>query len=221
MKKVLLTSADRDFLDSNTILLKERNFEFFTATSGAKAFKLHEEHHFDLILADLELEDMSGSVFCFLLRKEENSIHVPVILICDELSGSMENIDKSGANAMLLKPIDQIQLLETIGRFTGLQLGRSKRVVLKVIVISKEFNLEFVCFSHDISYTGILIETEHEFNLGNRIICQFTLPNTYTIKTKENIARDIKAPESTHLYGVKFIDLSVSARRLIESYINS
>jgi len=221
MKKVLLASEDNDFLHKKATLLKERAFQLFTSTSGAEALKLHGEHQFDLILTDIELEDISGSTFCSLIRKGEISPLVPVILICNEFSGSMQRIDQSGANAMLLKPIDQIHLLETIGRYTGLQLGRSKRVVVQVMVISKEHDLEFVCFSHNISSTGILIETEHELNLGIRIICQFALPGTYRIETEGDVVRSIKYTDCGNLYGIKFIDLPPLKQRIIDGYIAS
>ena len=221
MEKVLLASESKDFLNSNALLLKERGFQLFTSTTAAEALDLHKEHQFNLILADSELEEMSGSALCSLIRKGENSPQVPVILICNEISGSMQKIEQSGANAMLLKPIDQLQLLETIGRYIGLQLGRSKRVVVKVIVISKKRNLEFVCFSRDISSTGILIETEQELDLGIGIICQFALPGTHMIETEGDVVRSMNAPESGHFYGIKFVNLSMLNRRVIDSFIDS
>lgn len=221
MKKVLLASDSVEFLNQNTKLLQERGFQLFTSTTAAESLKLHGELQFDLILADLELEDMSGNDFCTRIREGTTAPLVPVILICNELSGSMRRIVESGANAMLLKPVDQMQLLETVGRFTGLPLGRSRRVVLKVIVISREREWEFVCFSHDISSTGILIETEHMLDLGIRIVCQFALPGMPMIETKGEVVRSLVAQEGRHLYGIRFIELTVLNHRMIDNYIAS
>lgn len=221
MKRVLLATANKDFLNNTAAILKERGFQFFTSTTATEALSLHKELQFDLILANSELEDMSGSRFCSLIRKGENSPQVPVILICNEISGSIQKVEESGANAMLIKPIDQIQLLETIGRYTDLQLGRSKRVVVKVIVISKKLNLDFVCFSRNISSTGILIETEQELDLGVRIICQFALPGTHMIRTEGDVVRSMKGAECEHLYGIKFLALPLLNRRIIDSFIDS
>jgi CheY-like chemotaxis protein len=221
MKKVLLASANREFLCSNAGLLKDRGFQLITSTTAAEALDLHKEQQFDLIIADSELEEMSGSALCSLIRKGEDSPQVKVILICNEIVGSMQKIEDCGANAMLLRPVDQLHLLETIGRYTGLPLGRSKRVVVKVIVISKKRNLEFVCFSHNISITGILIETEQELELGSRIICQFALPGTHMIETEGDVARSLKAAECGPLYGIRFANLSLLNRRKIDNFIAS
>lgn len=221
MKKVLLASENNELIDQNANLLKERGFQLFTATSAAESLRLHGEHQFDLILADLELEDMSGSAFCTRIREGTIAPEVPIVLICNELYGSMRLIVESGANAMLLKPIDKMQLLETVGRLIGLPLGRSRRVVLKVFVVSREHNLEFVCFSHDISITGILIETGQELDLGIRIRCQFALPGMHIIETEGEVVRSIIIPEGENLYGIKFVELSVLNHRIISNYIDS
>lgn len=221
MKKVLLASASRVFLKRNSNLLMGRGLQLFTATSGANALKLQEEYHFDLILSDLRLEEMSGCTLCSLLRKGEDSRHVPVILICHNIPGSIERVEQSCASAILLKPVDPIRLLETVGSFINEQIGRNRRVVLHVKVTSKKSDLDFLCFSHDISNTGILLETEYQLPLGSRIICHFTLPGSCTIETEGEVVRFMTASECENLYGVKFIALSSSHRTAIDDYINS
>lgn len=221
MKKVLLASASRAFLNRNTNLLLKRGFQLFTATSGAEALKLHEEHFFDLILSDLELEDMAGNKFCSLAHTGDAFWHVPVILTCHNTPASIEKVRQSGASAILVKPIDPIQLVETIGRFIDLQIGKSKRVILKVTVMSRKDGQEFTCFSHDLSNTGILLETDYHLELGNRIVCRFTLPGSYQIEAEGEVIRSMCTLEGNSLYGIKFIDLSLSFRRWIDDYVAS
>jgi AmiR/NasT family two-component response regulator len=43
---------------------------------------------------------------------------------------NIARVEQSGADAMLLKPIEPISLIETIGSFLGLEIGRSKRDIL-------------------------------------------------------------------------------------------
>src|SRR5512137_286386 len=105
MKKVLLASASKVFLKHNSSLLSQRGFQLVTLTNGAEALKLHAEYTFDLILADLQLEDMSGCTLCSLIRREESLRHIPIVLICHNIEGSIRRIEQSGASAMLLKPI--------------------------------------------------------------------------------------------------------------------
>ena len=219
MKKILLVSTSKVFLKRNTNLLAGRGLELFTATSGEEALKLHEEQTFDLILSELELDGMDGSRLCEEIRMMNNSPQVSVILICYDILNSIHRVEQSGANAMLLKPLDPNQLLETIGSFVDMQLGRSKRVVLNVKVISKQFEQEFLCFSHDVSATGILLETEHQLSLGNRIICKFTLDNGFNIESTGEVIRHLSLPAGRNLYGVRFIALPLAYREAIEAFV--
>lgn len=221
MKKILLTSEYILFLKRNTHLLMRRGFQIFTTTSGQEALKLHKEHQFDLIFTDFKLADMNGCILCTLIREQEESQPVPIIITCHNLPGSIERVEQCGASVMLLKPIEPIRLMETIGSFLDVQLGRSKRVILKVLVFSKARDLEFLCYSHDLSSTGILLETKQKLEAGSRIICRFTLPHVCQIETEGEIARSMIAPECDHLYGVKFISMPYSDRKAIDSYIAS
>jgi len=219
MKKILLVSASKVFLRRNANLLMGRGLEIFTASSGEESLKLHEEHLFDLILSELELDGIDGSRLCSEVHMMKNSQHVSIILVCYDMLNSIHRVEQSGANAMLLKPLDPNQLLETIGSFVDMQLGRSKRVVLNVKVISRQFDQEFLCFSHDVSTTGILLETEHQLSLGNRIICKFTLDNAFNIEAEGEVIRYLSLPEARNLYGVKFLALPLPYRKAIEDYV--
>jgi len=221
MKKVLLASAYMLFLKRNSNLLMRRGFQLFTAKSGTEAFELLKSHHFDLILLDFKLEEMSGSTFCSLVRKGKDSPQVPIIMTCHNIPGSIESAEQSGADIVLVKPLEPIRLMETIGGFLDLAIGRSKRVVLKVKVASKIYGEEFFCLSHDISNTGILIETDYDLALGSHIFCEFSLPNICEIKTEGVVTRFMTAEECKNLYGVKFVGLPLSARKNIDNYIDS
>ncbi len=221
MKKVLLASTAKVFLKRNANLLTGRGFELITTTSGNSALKLHEEYRFDLILADLRLDEMSGCTLCSMIRSGSIAPQVPMILICHNIAGSIERVEQSGASAMLLKPVDPIKLLETVGSFLHERIGRSRRVVLQVNVISRKLNLDFTCHSHDISNSGILLETEYLLPLGSKISCEFTLPGSSSIISEGEVVRFMTAAECANLYGIRFVGLPSSQRAAIDAYISS
>ncbi len=160
MKKVLLVSTYMLFLKKNTTLLMKRGFRLFTAASGTDALKLHKEHNFDLILLDFKLEEMSGCTFCHLIRKGKDSPRVPIIMTCHNIPGSIESAEQSGADVVLIKPIEPLNSWKLSAVSLIWRLAEIKRVVFKVKVVSKIYGLEFSCLSHDISNTGILLETD-------------------------------------------------------------
>jgi response regulator RpfG family c-di-GMP phosphodiesterase len=218
VKKVLLTSSSKAFLARNTNLLMDKVFQFFTAASGSETIKLHQEHLFDLILSELELEDMDGCTLCSEVRKTEPSGPVSVVLICSDTAECLKRVEQSDATAMIIRPINPTQLLVTIGSIIDMQLARSKRVEFIAEVLTKNQDTEFFCISHDISATGILIETEQQLSVGDRVSCLFILGSRHT-QAEGEVARCINSLKGKMLYGVKFIDIPSPKRSAIERYV--
>src|SRR6185369_869095 len=95
VKKVLLTSEYMHFLKRNTSLLTKRGIGIYSTTTGTEALRLHEEHKFDLIFSDFNLEDMGGCKFCSLIREKESSHHVPIVLTCHNFPGRRGKVEMS------------------------------------------------------------------------------------------------------------------------------
>jgi CheY-like chemotaxis protein len=221
MKKILLAIRYKVLLRKYTNLLMNWGFHIFATSRGAEALRLQKEHNFDLIVADFELEDMSGCTFCSLVRKEDNSQSVQIILTCYDIPERIERGKLSGASTIVIKPIDPIRFLEVIGDHAGLHLIRGKRVALEIVVTIKQNGKEFICFSRDISNTGILLKSDYELNIGNRITCKFTLPDYCQVEIDGEVVRYLTDLECDNLYGVKFIAIKPFYKRVIRNYIGS
>jgi len=221
LKKILLASESNVFLQRNSSLLTRKQLHLFTAISGAESLMLHKEHDFDLILSDLKLEDMSGCALCAHVRSGDHLPQVPVILICKNIPESIQSVEHCGASEILLKPIEPSKLLWTIGYLIGSELGRSKRVKLTEEVSCKDENKDYICLSHDISNTGILLESEIRSTIGSQITMEFSLHGSCRIETAGKVIRYLNGPKGENRYGVKFIDLPISCHGAIDTYVAS
>jgi CheY-like chemotaxis protein len=221
LKKILLVSSSKSFLARNRNLLTREDFQLFSALSGAEALQLHQEHQFDLFMADLHLHDMGGDALCSALRSGEAAGDVAFILICYDKSDEHARVSQSGADAKIIRPVQPEQIIETVGSLLDMQLGRTKRAIFTVNVLSKKGAVMFSCISLDISITGILLETDYHLDIGDRIICRFTLPGASQIETEGEVDRAVKAQESAYKYGVQFIALPLPSRKEIENYVAS
>ena len=214
-----MVSSSKSFLARNKNLLTREDFQLYTAQNGAEAFQLHQEHHYDLIMADLHLHDMGGDTLCVNLRSGEVAQNVAILLICYDKADEHARVAQSGADAKIIRPVQPEQIIDSVGSLLDMQLGRTKRAMFTVKVVSKKGGVEFYCLSRDISITGILLETEYHLDIGDRIICQFTLPGASLIETEGDVVRSCKVQESTNLYGVQFVGLPLSSRRVIDNFV--
>jgi len=218
MKKILIVSSSTSFIERNGTLLRRSDFQILAAASAADAIKLIFGEHVDLLLLDMQLADMDGELFCTRLRNEE-AVKIPILLVCHDNETDFSRLKTSGADALLARPIKPLQLIKTVGEFLTVQLIRSRRVSLRVRVSSKKDPVEFFCMSHNISITGMMVETEYFLEIGSIISCQFTIPGHSQVETEGEIVRSARAMDGAHQYGIRFTSLARPYRQEIDRYI--
>jgi len=221
MKKILIVSSSKSFLERSSNLLNGKEFQVNTAQSGAEALRLHMDHSFDLILSDMHLQDMGGDILCSTVRNGEVAKNPIIILICYESVDDHERVVRCGADAKIIRPVQPEQIIETIGNLLNIQVGRTKRAIFTVKVFAGKGKVEFDCISIDISITGILLETEYRLAVGDRIICRFALPGESQIEVEGDVVRSLDPHNNIRKFGVQFIGLPLSCRKQIERYVES
>jgi DNA-binding response OmpR family regulator len=119
-KKILLVD------DSNTILMMEkfilRNdpYELLSATNGEEAVLKAAEHQPDLILLDVIMPKMGGFEACRLIRENELTRSIPVIMVTTR--GEAANVETGWANGCtdyVTKPINAVELLAKVRSILG------------------------------------------------------------------------------------------------------
>jgi DNA-binding response OmpR family regulator len=106
--------AHRNVLAFN---LTQAGFRVTVAASPVKAFALAQHEQFDLIITDYYLPDYSGSDFVKLLRKTDNYVATPVVM----LTGRAEELNVQALRdtlsvLVLSKPCSMARLLEIVSK---------------------------------------------------------------------------------------------------------
>lgn len=219
MKKILIVSSSNSFIERNGTLLRRSDFRILAASSAADAMKLVLKETVDLTLIDMQLADMDGEALCAELRSNKEITPPVILLVCHDSEADFTRLRSSGADALIARPIKPLQLIKTVGQFLTVQLIRSRRVSLRVKVISIKDPIEFFCISHNISISGMLIETEYFLEVGSIIVCQFTIPGSVPIETEGEVVRSARTMDGAHQYGIRFTTLNRAYRQEIDRYI--
>lgn len=221
MKKILVVSTSDSFIERNSTLLRRSEFSIKSATNSAQALRSIGEEGVDLILVDVHLQDMDGDKFCGMIRSECGFDGVRIILVCRDEPDEFNRLGGCGADALIAKPIKPLQLVKTVGQFLTIHMVRSRRVSLRVKVISKKESIEFYCMSHNISISGMLIETEYSLEVGSTIECFFNIPGSTQVETEGEVVRTARTMDGAHQYGIQFTTLDRYYRKEIDKYIAS
>jgi CheY-like chemotaxis protein len=98
-------------------LLEKRGHKVSVVSSGREALDLLEHSHFDLVLMDLQMPEMSGLEVTAAIRRREKGkrIRIPIVaLTAHAMAGDRERCLAAGMDAYLSKPLRPSELNATI-----------------------------------------------------------------------------------------------------------
>lgn len=220
MKKILLVDDLKTVIETEKNILSRANFKIFTATSGKEALDIHRKEKVDLIIADIEMPEMSGDLLCSTIRKNEGLKKVSIIIVCNNREADLERCHRCGANAYITKPVDRQRFFEKASQFLNISGRKNYRVLVKAKIEGRFLDAPFFCSSRDISATGMLVETDKSLAKGNIISCSFHLPDSEHILSKGEVMRVVMGQDGKNSYGIRFIDLEPQYSSGIEAFIN-
>ena len=96
-------------------LKRIRGFHIVEANDGVDGLKKLSADKFDLILTDINMPIMDGLKLVSMVRNDPNYKETPIIIITTE--GATEDRERAlalGANEYITKPIQTMQILETV-----------------------------------------------------------------------------------------------------------
>ena len=116
-KKTILVIEDNLDIREGTqeILDLTGDYDVITAENGKIGVELAIKHQPDLILCDIMMPELDGYGVLYMLNKFENTMHIPFIFLTAKSERSdMRKAMEMGADDYLIKPFDDIELLNAI-----------------------------------------------------------------------------------------------------------
>ncbi len=110
-------------------VLEDLDCHMFKVTSGPEALRLVLNHHFALVLLDVQMPGMDGFEVAELMRSKRRSQHIPIIFVT-AISKEQKHVFKgyeTGAVDYLFKPLDT-NILKSKAR-VFIELHRQKRLL--------------------------------------------------------------------------------------------
>jgi two-component system phosphate regulon response regulator PhoB len=112
MKTILVIEDERDLVELISFNLEKEGYRVITASEGSTGLETARNSLPDLILLDLMLPGMSGTEICKILKKNEKTFRIPVVM----LTAKGEEIDRVvgfevGADDYVVKPFSNRELM--------------------------------------------------------------------------------------------------------------
>lgn len=96
-------------------VLQAKGYRTLEAKTGGRAIELATAHGPDLVLMDIRLPDIDGVETLGRLRADERTASIPVLaLTAQAMRGDRERFLAAGFDGYLSKPLNIVQLVETV-----------------------------------------------------------------------------------------------------------
>ncbi|MFQ6102855.1 MAG: response regulator [Candidatus Glassbacteria bacterium] len=114
-KKLLVVEDEADLREAIKFDLEMSGYEVYSAEDGIKGLKLAREKKPDLLILDLLLPRMDGYRVCRMLKVDEETGKLPIIMLTAKAGKQDEKLGlESGADLYMTKPFEPEKLLENV-----------------------------------------------------------------------------------------------------------
>ncbi len=115
-KKILVIDDDDDILNLIKIILSNKNYEMFSATTGEEGIRMAIQQKPDLILLDIMMPITDGWEILKMLHTDENTRKIPVAMLTCKTDVKNKLIGlQEGAIDYITKPFSPEELISRVG----------------------------------------------------------------------------------------------------------
>ena len=107
-KPIVLIVEDHEEIRDYILNILSPNYQVLETANGVAGVQLARETIPDLIISDIMMPEMDGNMLCLLLKQDERTSHIPIILLTAK-AGQENRIQglQVGADAYINKPFDE------------------------------------------------------------------------------------------------------------------
>jgi CheY-like chemotaxis protein len=218
MKKIILARNIMHAIGGHDTILGRASITTYLARTSEEILNIHGVHKADMIITDADLPLMGGGKLCSAIRSDANLKDVSIILICDGTKASIAQCQNAQANSVLMKPIDLPLLFWKVSELLLAPPRQDMRTLIRASVKGREANSTFLGVSHNISISGMFLETDCTLKVGDQVTCTFHLGSREVVADAE-VKRLVKLASGKLHYGIRFINLNIKSIILIEQFI--
>jgi CheY-like chemotaxis protein len=119
-RRVLIVEDNMDTYELVRFILEKNGFETFLAMNGRDGVNAANKQKPDLIIMDLSMPEMDGWTATRLIKQNPQISSIPLIaLTAHALPGDRQRAFDAGCDEYITKPMDLLELLETVESWTG------------------------------------------------------------------------------------------------------
>jgi len=220
-RRLLVVDDSPIFLELESTFLS-RIGRVTIARTAKEALELAQRERPDVVIADLHMPEIPGDILCRNLKSDPDLARTPVILVTGHNHAEdHERAVRAGADDVVNKPINRLQLIQAVNRFLKLAVRGLVRVSLEADVCVDRGGQQVWGRARNVSRGGMFIESEITPDPSTELELDFKLPdsNRPISPTAQVVWRRSARSGSASGIGVRFLKLDPDASREIDDFV--
>jgi len=220
-RRLLVVDDSPIFLELESTFLS-RIGRVTTARAAEEALEIAQRERPDVVIADLHMPKIPGDVLCRDLKSDPDLARTPVILVTGHNHAEdHERAVRAGADDVVHKPINRLQLIQAVNRFLKLAVRGLVRVSLDADVCVDQEGQQVWGRARNVSRGGMFIESEITPDPSTELELDFKLPdsNRPISPTAQVVWRRPARSGASSGIGVRFLKLDPEASRRIDDFV--
>ncbi|HWK07542.1 MAG TPA: ATP-binding protein [Puia sp.] len=123
-KKILLVEDNPLVMQLAILLLEKQDASVVTAEDGARAWTLFKNHHFDMVITDINLPGINGTIIAKNIRSlpDLQKAHVPILALTGDVFGQqIDSYMAAGIDDYIIKPFNRNDFLTKVEKYLKVQ----------------------------------------------------------------------------------------------------
>lgn len=190
-------------------------------TRGSEVLQAMQGEAVSLLMVGPDLLDMTAVDLCVRVRAELRIAQVSIIFVggLRDVSRAREAM-RAGANAAFVQPFDPAALVAQVQTLASVAVRRSTRLLVRMEVESTQDAGFQVGSTHNLSSSGMLVESDVHLEIGSTIKLRFFLPGESTeVSTQARVVRIQPRANGKSLVALAYVNLQRVARDAIERFV--
>jgi uncharacterized protein (TIGR02266 family) len=223
-RRTILVVDDTPLIRELAALFLARAGRVFTAASGEEAMALAAVVQPDLVFVDLGMPGMDGATLCRRLKEHPLHAGVPVVLLTSgDSADERERGVRAGADDVIPKPVERLQLLDAARRFLAPSAPRGlPRIAIAAPATLHQRRNEWPALARNLSRGGVFVETDRLLHRRAELRVALALPELpeAVSSTAQVIWTRTPGSDAAPGMGLRFLGLDRPTVRSLSAYID-
>ncbi len=174
MKTIIIARGILHAIGNQNSLFGRGSIATLPARTSEEILNLHGVHHADMIITEENLPQMGGANLCSAIRSDKALKQVSIIMACER----KETAAASGvikANGFVKLPADPVEIFSMVADLLIIPQRKALRVLLTARFKGETGAETFMGICHNISISGMLLDTNCRLDAGKEFTCSFTI----------------------------------------------